>query len=97
MNWKEIKEKYPKGFGETFNYTNRFPGLSIDVTDRWLYDFFDEQNFNVAVLPFFNSWIWKIRYEDMNFVEGEKKESTRTEAEEQAFTRAFEILEEKLK
>ncbi|GJQ43979.1 MAG: hypothetical protein JETCAE03_34770 [Ignavibacteriaceae bacterium] len=97
MNWVEIQKKYPKCW---IKLTNFVGAQHIDsfkyLSKLWrveLLDFFDENELNIAILPFFSKWIWKIRYEDMQFIDGDKKEETRLDAEKAAFLKAFEILE----
>ena len=96
MNWNEIKEKYPKAFENLFE-----SGMyHFDGHPRDLYDFFDERGIYVDVRPFY--------YDQLFFITGiltfvtdvaidwTEKADTRTEAEEKAFEKAFEILENKL-
>lgn len=95
MNFNLIKEKYPKAF--SFWIKSELSMMDVK-NDRHLYDFFDEQGICIAVYPFFNHFIWKIHLpETLNpFIDGDRKYDSRTEAEEQAFLKAFEILENKL-
>lgn len=74
---------------------------------RFLYDFFDgegiwisimrnhyyEDNMDNSLHEFFD---WSITVDSEYVADGEVEELTRTEAEEQAFLKAFEILENKL-
>jgi len=106
MNWTEIKEKYPKASRLLINYydiDDSLIGIRYFVEDylaRNLYDFFDEQGLYINILvednEYTNSinWLYWIvdsekRIDDYSF-------QTRTEAEEKAFEKAFEILENKL-
>ena len=89
MNWNKIKEKYPKS------------EALIDKcirTDRDLYDFFDEQGIYIGIgvpLPGQDFWDAKITTpEDYKYIHSTFP--TRTEAEEKAFERAFELLESKV-
>ena len=92
MNWTEIKEKYPKS------------EALIDKcirTDRDLYDFFDEQGICIGLCVTMHQLKDKTQYyADFcidNFLAFEtENQDTRTEAEEKAFEKAFEILENKL-
>lgn len=78
--------------------------------DRDLYDFFDENGIRVTIDLFQDDfdieiyinqkegeWEWLLIYESDTPKEGWKGFKTRTEAETAAFTKAFGILEEKLK
>ena len=60
---------------------------------RKLYDFFDENDI-VILIPV--TWMFKIRFGDFNEYISESFDS-RSDLEEAAFMKAFEILEEKLK
>ena len=90
MNWNLIKEKYPKS------------EALIDKcirTDRDLYDFFDEQDIIIEIGYF--SEVGEFSYATYKYAlpNGVSLDSgygykTRTEAEEQAFIKAFEILED---
>ena len=118
MNWKEIKEKYPKGYDSAKMWWIDEAGLSqfqdfnpcsgVNVNDRYLYDFFDEQGIfiNVVRMWYFEDTIenslheffdWEIIVEREFVSDSEVEEPTRTEAEEQAFIKAFELLEQRLK
>ena len=96
MNWNKIKEKYPKAHKKLFDTCK----VVIDIdSDRDLYDFFDEQGIIINVYNLFGSFWWDIKeYYERLFAEHAKEDQykTRTEAEEKAFTKAFELLEEKL-
>lgn len=112
MNWKEIKENYPKGWAklQLSQSIGKYGEIKIsqwmslssegfgDITLRDFYDFFDEQGiyieltlekggrFHVDILDKEAEYLFIIK-EIFN---------TRTEAEEAAFNKAFEILENKL-
>ena len=112
MNWKEIKEKCPRafkfytkkyGFVDTEIAQNNLLLMLGDDLDRRLYDFFDEQGIIIDIAPTFSKKVngktefyidWWI--DDMPAAESNKNYKTRAEAEEQAFIKAFEILENKL-
>ena len=94
MNWKEIKNKHPK----SFKVLNDWEGIKADP-NRFLYDFFDEQEIYVFPLRgerHFNGigFGYEIQAEKRHRQHGFK---SRSEAEEQAFLKAFEILENNLK
>lgn len=98
MNWNEIDNKYPKAYKEFGNWIDK-DGYD---TDRDLYDFFDEQGiyihiYNTRIL----AWYWEIEEYRNGRLYNEDIEcpisyKSRKEAEEQAFLKAFFILEEKL-
>ena len=109
MNWNKIKEKYPKAWGLLIgfigeNHIESFQYLTI-LFRPFLYDFFDEQGIYINVnwrnyydtnhnhRTFFD---WEVYTEDISGYSSEVEEPTRTEAEEKAFEKAFEILEGKL-
>jgi len=106
MNWKEIKKKYPKSIELLKEWLFLKLGNEGDLglnmisglfhTERRLYDFFDEQG--IIILINYASQYWN--YTINNFFIGKSKERdniTRKQAEEQAFLKAFEILEKSLK
>ena len=100
MNWNKIKEQYPKS------------EALIDKcirTDRDLYDFFDEQGIYIDVQPNlitpdlinkrklkFSCEVYTNQGEFLYEECGKTFWDTRTEAEEKAFEKAFEILESKV-
>ena len=102
MNWNRIKEASPKAVNllrNTAYYDLREP--------RRLYDFFDENEIYVSVNPDHDgNWEYRTRPIDndkvyfwinVNWVyEDDVEYKTRYEAEEAVFTKAFEMLEEKL-
>ena len=131
MNWKEIKETFPKAFKYLLNwwsdaistdfskaYSSNFNDDYIDlfIPTRDLYDFFDDNNLNIRILPeyYYNgiNWNWQVLWHkptkhehdgiwmaqcDGTALYGDNHEyPTRTEAETEAFEKAFEILETKL-
>lgn len=97
MNWNKIKEKCPKGYEKYAlwqNYQKIAPQKTFFIRD--LYDFFDEQGIYIEIrfnifrqgFGFYIIGKWKpVLFSNYN---------TRTEAEEKAFEKAFEILEDKL-
>lgn len=106
MNWQEIKEKYPRSYNLIYQQAREYANVLYESPIRWLYDFFDEQGISVTIdwshseKPTIGiDWYYEITdfglpaqiFECVNVYAG-----NRTEAEEQAFLKAFEILEEKL-
>ena len=106
MNWTEIKEKYPKAYDSLLEWE---PIIDISVwiyfKDRNLYDFFDEQELIIEIGVEYGKdcedyWFeWFINLKGTGGADylGHKCYKSRSEAEQAAFTKAFEILEEKLK
>jgi len=100
MSWQEINKKYPKAWNIYMNwFSEQNYGENLDFAfNRDLYDFFDEQgiyiNTEVAVETLHCNWFYNISGIKI-YSEGGYK--ARKEAEEMAFTKAFEILENKLK
>ena len=103
MNWNLIKEKYPRALSR---YTNISISL-LAMADfsqyqrniRDLYDFFDGEGIYIDVRPFYyDGWqfLSSLVTPGLESIDCEGG-ATRTEAEEQAFMKAFEILEEKIK
>lgn len=94
MNWKQIKEKYPKAFKMLFKWANVPCGLG---NIRRLYDFFDEQGIYIStdsnnlgdritfsyIIPDYSTGQSKVEYDF----------GTRMAAETAAFTEAFKILD----
>ena len=93
MNWNEIKEKYPKAFENLFE-----SGMyHFDGHPRDLYDFFDSQGIYIDVTcnkAYFGCDILNANGEYLSVQR--QNSTTRTEAEEKSFEKAFEILENKL-
>ena len=96
MNWTEIKVKYRSAF-LIFHLWNQ---ESTHAVDRDLYDFFDEQGIYITIsarplhdeLPI-EYWLYVIVGKDIREISSNR--DTRFEAEEAAFNKSFEILEEK--
>ncbi len=108
MNWESVRRKYPKAFDKYSEWLEDPTEITeygflvyIEMNDkhtivngRYLFDFFDEQGIYITIkyrygIPVEKSFIWYIEsWYDTH--------TTRTEAEEQAFEKAFEILENKL-
>lgn len=108
MNWSEIKEKYPRSYEKyDINYnisSNADCCGEHHPNQRVLFDFFDEQGIFISVsydLPnppfFFLITNEKVEIEDNYWIADDKRYNSRDEAETEAFTTAFEILEERVK
>lgn len=108
MNWNLIKEKYPKCYSLLLIFLKGMELEDLQTTSvhpitkmRFLYDFFDEQGTYINILLFGKvGWTWDIRDRDFHVLaqpEFNDTKFTRVEAEAQAFLKAFELLEEKLK
>jgi len=112
MNWKEINKKYPKSFNLFFKWFKGDPKATmtkkefLEMDDiimyggdiRDLYDFFDEQE--IYIFPLKGEYHTKvlgfgyeIQHKTRDRQHGYK---SRKKAEEAAFLKAFEILEEYL-
>jgi len=98
-NWRQIENKYQKAYALWMQFDS--PEAKICVTYRDLYDFFDEQKLWITVyITCSNSgFMWEIvkktgidEFSPENIIY-----NPRSKAEEAAFIKAFEILEEKLK
>jgi len=106
MNWKEIKEKYPKawekackwGFAEGWDTELEEGEMTFDFYPMNFFYFFDEQGIHIEIEydPNFNGksplWGWLI-YDLEGYVDNKIGFNSRKEAEEQAFLKAFELLE----
>ena len=101
MDWNLIKEKYPKVFAKCKVWIESTKGTFLQTDPRDLYDFFDENGIYIYACGAMSEGHIKKFWYAMDFLEepseyGEYVD-TRTEAEEQAFMKALEILEEKLR
>lgn len=111
MKWNKIKEDYPKAIALLWKWGNH-PAVVSRQKHRLLYDFFDEQEIYITIelevqytreidedgdnphyVP--DGFSFDIHDKIKSLVAGGVYK-TRTESEEEAFTKAFEILEEKL-
>ena len=107
MNWQETKEKYPKAWMKADNYfgCSRMGDIYGDrhPNVRDLYDFFDEQGIWIMITPpasldeGVNYFDCTISYLDGFWGNDGREYKTRLEAEQAAFNKAFEILENRLK
>lgn len=110
MNWNLIKEKYPKVADKLIKHYQIDDSLigyryfMEDYLRRNLYDFFDGEGIIIEigfspgnkVLPGDTVFYYDFCIDDFPVAESKDYYKTRTEAEEQSFLKAFEILEEKL-
>ena len=110
MNFEQIKKKYPKSWEKWIDYfhchNKDYHHLLQFFTDNkrllyeteslsgWLFRFFDEQGMIIIISydSYGGKYYWKIYHSTA--VEGESFWSSRQEAEQAAFTKTFEILEE---
>ena len=97
IDWKKIKQDCPKAWGKIKTY-------NFQTNSRTLYDFFDEQGINVFPMInietlLFSYEIWDQKNQE-SFVYNDDVDEwnfkNRKQAEQAAFLKAFEILEEKL-
>ena len=123
MNWKEIKEKYPKALTRLLNWFSEeeidLNGVSLhsdgldlhynhinhagSIYFRDLYDFFDVNEMFIEVGVYTREkfeFIWDIQEmknnELLEVANGNKNiNKDRLKAEQAAFTKAFELLENK--
>jgi hypothetical protein len=111
MNWNEIEKKFPKAFkllDQKFDcskmgdiYGPRYPRV------RDLYDLFDEHALQISIGPPIGDsftlcfWDYDIVMPQADqtpyYMEGDYGFKSRVETEEAAFTRAFELLNKRLK
>ena len=96
MNWTQINKKYPKATKKAFNWRS-----FLKEHERDLYDFFDEQKIFIEISLFcatnFKNWCYDIIFSGSLFSDFvETHINSRKEAEQQAFEKAFEILERQL-
>lgn len=103
MNWEEIDKTCPKAYakvGEWFEDNIIYNSIRLtECTYRWLYDFFDGEGIYIEFTIDKTRFWFDILDENNDYLTSYEKNDchdTRTEAEEQSFTKAFEILEEKL-
>lgn len=107
MNWEKIKTDYPKAYNKyiVWNCAKNPNCLSKECYDfniRDLFDFFDENDIYVDI-----EWVYLDNKLTFNFNMLDRfnehkridfnPRRTRIQAEEMAFTQAFEILNNKLK
>ena len=108
MNWKQIKKDCPKAWEllrkahstiEAWGYIDHpdvwdMDGLELSHNEtRHLFDFFDDMGVFICILPAFSGWDWEVYVDDEWIDSSDIKNENRKEAEEEAFKRAFFILE----
>ena len=107
MNWKEIKQKYPKAYNILYQkYLNNPESWNMSGMDlgKWelrdLYDFFDEQGLRIFIkqgtMDTYLDFDIENRIKDFekeSVLSWEQQKADRQEIEIIAFTKAFEILE----
>ncbi len=100
MSWDKINrvaEECPKARKQFREWVakNIAHNVGFCFECRDLFDFFDEQGIYISLHHIEGEFIYEI--EDGNYFNDDAEyESTRTEAEEKAFEKAFELLENKL-
>ena len=104
MDWKEIKEENPNAFNVLEAWGN-CPAVLSRQKKRLLYDFFDENEIYIGTKISVDGreikgYVSTIRVMDNKYVDYWESSTldcdfTRCEAEQKAFTKAFEILESK--
>lgn len=109
MNWIEIETKYTKAFNDYLKHIGGsvllvdgslvrrtlVPSVYDFINERDLYDFFDENE--IYILPEKTEFEEGIEWGWDLISDCEYGFNSRPEAESAAFTKAFEILENKLK
>ena len=100
MNWNSVKKDTPKAFKKFAKWVDaeskdilQFELMMILKNERDLYDFFDEMGVFICILPAFSGWDWEVYVDDEWIDSSDIKNENRKEAEEEAFKRAFFILE----
>ncbi|MCP4394578.1 MAG: hypothetical protein GY804_09975 [Alphaproteobacteria bacterium] len=104
MNWDKIKEKCPKAFDKWikqsgFILLKSLKDIEDAYDDRQLYDFFDEQGIYITVSISGGCSKHRVEGEHLeqeDIIQTSWVTKPRTEAEEKAFIKAFEILERRL-
>jgi len=91
MNYWEIGNKYPRAYKLMLDWIKGKANFVLDFNTRGLFDFFDEQGIYILIDKNYSTreQIWHSNMDSLIC-------KTRTEAEEKAFEKAFEILENKL-
>jgi len=106
MSWKGIEKKYPETYQKWLEWDDCLIHNKVleqlyedSYNIRNLYDFFDEQEIyiQISVKCAMDNSVWYLVYIWAGmFDEHLQDKATRKEAEEAAFEKAFEILENKL-
>lgn len=100
MNWNKIQDDNPRTFQKLANweFNNEYIVEGNDNTIRLLFDFFDEQGIYVVIDLYFedeNKMCWEYCIE--RDIVSDDEYGSRQEAEMAGVTKAFEVLETKLK
>jgi hypothetical protein len=112
MDWKRIKDLYPKSF-KLLESQKMFTKILSRQNIRLLYDFFDQNSLYIYIgyeteytreidedgnNPHYSieDWWWKIDDNEVELAVFNVQEKSRINAEKVAFEKAFEILEERL-
>lgn len=100
MHWDKIKEKHPKAW-ELYRQSEYY-GWRLYLhqqNHRIFFNLFDEQEIYIEITYYYeNEWGYVLfRTTGEEEIVSEDTYYTRTEAEEKAFEKAFDILENKLK
>lgn len=78
-------------------YGDNLVDVVISHSTRMLYDFFDAQKIFISIrCDYEKDWNWDIIGEDQNLIDEKISQDSRPKAEQEAFIRAFKILNEKL-
>jgi len=100
MNWKKVKEKYPKAWEKLCVDRGKEVAVKLNFASkniRFLYDFFDEQDILIYLDPCAchspSLWNYCILRHEEEYFNGFTEEKTRIDVETIAFTKAFELLE----
>jgi len=99
LQWQKIKEKHPKAYDTLWYWDAKFGVQVINRGDytRFLYDFFDENEIIINIcFAISEAWYYNIDTDVFFCTANDDTFKSRTKAETAAFTKAFEILEEKL-
>ena len=99
MNWEEIRKKNPKAIDKMENWLNETKHHFVKKgQERLLYDFFDENEIyiSISVDDSVKQAIWFLGFIGKEIDCNLEDVKTRSEAEIVIFTKAFEILEQKL-
>ena len=92
MNWKEISEEYPNAWKEFIKYDPEATVTSL-LNHRELFDFFDEQKIYIGISARKKRHSEQAQFSSVVNRMYSLMFSARNEAEIDAFTTAFEMLE----
>ena len=104
MNWTEIQKKYPKGYKKACkrygvkDIVTILEERLLHIDNRYLYDLFDGEGIYVSIECSGGCGEYRIDYEWVDYDKGDELVKSdwmlnRKIAEEAAFLKAFEILE----